>query len=1020
MAQNPTASFFSRFGSPPTGSAAIDDRMHPTNKPKRKPSSRRALSDQTSINNMSNPPVPVPIHVAHNVAPHAPIVPPVAGPKTFEPSRPAPRPPRRSNSTADNLRGLAQRNMSTSSVSVNASGTSSFPAPRRRQSVSTHPSASKSVDNLNNQPIYSKSPPPTAYTRPLSPRQLGKLPANQSLPQLIPNHTGNPLPRPPNFIKPTAATPGPRPTHPPPPTPKPQHVPATPKSSSDSSLQPKNWNPYRPTSPDSKRHRPTKMADPEPSTPKVEPPAKPLPTPAISTASSTHQPRPSTEDVTMNLARMILTPPHTQRMVTYPGTSQYSAGGPSACGLTSLNAVRCVLHLEQTIRVGGGQVGSGGVGLSILGTMTKLEFVKDVMGIAPHWKSSEHLEVEDILGLPLFMRSLTCIGTEQRLTSRRNFKEILSILQTTRTNNSAAAGVLITRPPEIISIMHFPASLPAPAPATFSSVQSTPQPPPSSIFAIFDSHTRPTHPTGSAFVVSASIDQTARYLEKLFAVDPEVLNDGGALLGAFDAHFVVPSDTPPNVPNPGAALSIRPTDSDVYAANLGMLAAQMELRAVRQRSQREVEVVMEQLRRSEGAYIRERRLRESRDAKVRELEARLHDVERARRHRREERKEREKSKKGSARASMATSPVEKDEDPLRTLVKGEAPSEAKETDIKEDPSKVSTPEVQSTLFDEPELAEDKEEAPVGLEKPADELDIATVAQIIEAGKPDPPAPRLSTGGAIGFLASIASRSIPFWNASHQPDPASIPTPATPNAPPLPEPDLPAPEITFHCDICQDTEPEVDVAIVEGCGHRFGRDCLKGFVSSKLADGKFPIVCPTCAAGEAGNTIGVVSSWLAESVGISQSEYERWTQFELAAYSFAIECTQCNRSYMVSREDYNDPASKSFTCAMPDCEHTWCKSCSTTIDKDKTHTCDGSAELTRLMEQEGWKKCPGCQAPIEKSEGCNHMSCTTPACNTHFCYVCGGKVIQSVIRAEINEAIMQHFSNCKLFDVPDEE
>ncbi|ELU36911.1 hypothetical protein AG1IA_09053 [Rhizoctonia solani AG-1 IA] len=96
--------------------------------------------------------------------------------------------------------------------------------------------------------------------------------------------------------------------------------------------------------------------------------------------------------------------------------------------------------------------------------------------------------------------------------------------------------------------------------------------------------------------------------------------------------------------------------------------------------------------------------------------------------------------------------------------------------------------------------------------------------------------------------------------------------------------------------------------------------------------------------------------------------------------------------MVSREDYNDPASKSFTC-----------SCSTTIDKDKPHTCDGSAELTRLMD-----------------EGCNHMTCTTPACNTHFCYVCGGKVIQSVIRNEINEAIMQHFSNCKLFDVPDEE
>ncbi|KAJ1299563.1 hypothetical protein OPQ81_011970 [Rhizoctonia solani] len=987
MAQNPTSSFFSRFGSPPASPvnpASMDEKIVPKNKPKRKSSSRRALSDQTSTNNTPN------------AVPHATNGPPVAGtkPGTFVPSRPAPRPPYRSNSTTEGLRGLAARNMSTSSVSINPSNTA-VPALRRRQSVSHHPTASRSVDNVNNHTIYSKSPPSTAHTRPLSPRQLGKLPANTSLPQLIPNTTGNPLPQPPNFIRSAAATPMSRPSHPPPTTS--QHAPTVPKSSSDSIVQPKNWNPYRPMSPDSKRLRPTKAADPGPSTTKVEPTTKSLPTPPTSTASSTHQPRPhpSTEDVTMNLARMILTPPHTQRMVTYPGTSQYSAGGPSACGLTSLNAVRCVLQLEQTIRVGGGQIGTGPVGLSILGTMTKLEFVKDVMGIAPHWRSSEHLEVEDILGLPLFTRSLTCIGTEQRLTNRRNFKEVLSILQSTRTSNSAAAGVLITRPPEIISILHFPASLPAPIPATFSSAQSTPTPPLSSVFAIFDSHTRPTHPTGSAFVVSASIDQTARYLEKLFAVDADVLQDGGALLGAFDAHFVVPGDTPPTVSGPGVGLSIRPTDPDVYAANVGMLAAQMELRAARQRAQREIEVVMEQLRRSEGAYLRERRLRESREARVRELETRVHELERARRQRREERREREREK--SARASMATSPVEKNEDPLQASIKGEAPTAAKDgakDDVKEDPLKVLTPDEKGTLFDEPEAVQDKEEAPVGLEKPTDDLDIATVT-------------------------SIASRSLPFWSSS-QPDPALIPTPATPIPPPLPDADLPAPEITFHCDICQDTEPEVDVAIVEGCGHRFGRECLKGFVSSKLSDGKFPIVCPTCATGEAGGTIGVVSGWLAESVGISQEEYERWTQLELAAYSFAIECTQCNRSYMVSREDYNDPGSKQFTCAMPDCDHTWCKSCSTTIEKDKTHTCDGSAELTRLMEREGWKKCPGCQAPIEKSEGCNHMTCTTPACNTHFCWVCGGKVIQSVIRAEINEAIMQHFSNCKLFDVPDEE
>ncbi|KAG9119510.1 hypothetical protein FRC07_005429 [Ceratobasidium sp. 392] len=742
------------------------------------------------------------------------------------------------------------------------------------------------------------------------------------------------------------------------------------------------------------------------------------------------QRRTSSEDITSNLARMILTPPHTQRMVTYPGTSQYSAGGLSACGLTSLNAVRCALQLEQAIRAGGGTPGSGGVGMMMLGNMTKLEFVKDVMGIAPHWTSTEHLEVEDVLAMPMFEKSLTLISTEQRVTSKKNFREVLGVLQSTRTNTSAAAGVIITRPPEIISIMHFPASLPAPPPATFTqSTDPATRPPMQHVFAIFDSHTRPTHPTGSAFVVSASIDQTARYLEKLFAVDPEVLRDGGALLGAFDAHFVVAGDQllPPSraLAAPGVGLHLHPTDPDVYAANVGMLNAALELRAVKTQARREVEAALEQLRRSEAAYIRERRLREARDGKVRELEARVRELE-GREERREERRARRKGK-GKEKDKAEAVVVEEGKDPLTVLTPDERGSlfgDEEGTSVREG-DKVEAKQGEKTEGDksEGEVKEErvKEEGVETKEESKEEAKDANEAVQTEPEvKPEDVAPqRSSTGSAWGVLSSIGR--IPFWSSSSAPAaPATAPTPLTPKPAPLPIADetLTAPEITFHCDICQDTEPEVDVAIVEGCGHRFGRDCLKGFISSCLANGKFPILCPTCAAeGESSSTI---SSWLAESVGISEDEFARWTQFELAAYSFELECTQCERRYMVSREDYNDPSTKEFRCAMPDCDHTWCKSCSTTIEKGQKHTCDGSAELTRLMEKEGWKTCPGCNTPIEKNEGCNHISCTTPACNTHFCYVCGGKVIQSVVRNEINEAIMQHFSNCKLFDVPDEE
>jgi hypothetical protein len=165
--------------------------------------------------------------------------------------------------------------------------------------------------------------------------------------------------------------------------------------------------------------------------------------------------------------------------------------------------------------------------------------------------------------------------------------------------------------------------------------------------------------------------------------------------------------------------------------------------------------------------------------------------------------------------------------------------------------------------------------------------------------------RSSTGGAWAAISSLSLPALPFWSSNSNSnsavpvhripgtDPATIPTPLTPKAAPIPIQDdsISAPEITFHCDICQDTEPEVDVAIIDPCGHRFGRDCLKGFISSRLADGKFPIVCPTCATGDGDGPPGVISSWLAESVGMTEEEYQRWTQLELAAYSFALECTQ---------------------------------------------------------------------------------------------------------------------------------
>lgn len=36
----------------------------------------------------------------------------------------------------------------------------------------------------------------------------------------------------------------------------------------------------------------------------------------------------------------------------------------------------------------------------------------------------------------------------------------------------------------------------------------------------------------------------------------------------------------------------------------------------------------------------------------------------------------------------------------------------------------------------------------------------------------------------------------------------------------------------------------------------------------------------------------------------------------------------------------------------------------------------------------FRKCPGCQSPIQKSDGCNHMTCKQ--CKSQFCWICLGQ------------------------------
>jgi len=54
---------------------------------------------------------------------------------------------------------------------------------------------------------------------------------------------------------------------------------------------------------------------------------------------------------------------------------------------------------------------------------------------------------------------------------------------------------------------------------------------------------------------------------------------------------------------------------------------------------------------------------------------------------------------------------------------------------------------------------------------------------------------------------------------------------------------------FECGICMEEMPDDSIARPDPCGHTFCRECLRGHVTARLDEHRFPILCPTCTAGK---------------------------------------------------------------------------------------------------------------------------------------------------------------------------
>ncbi|KAH7882821.1 hypothetical protein F5I97DRAFT_135092 [Phlebopus sp. FC_14] len=167
-----------------------------------------------------------------------------------------------------------------------------------------------------------------------------------------------------------------------------------------------------------------------------------------------------------------------------------------------------------------------------------------------------------------------------------------------------------------------------------------------------------------------------------------------------------------------------------------------------------------------------------------------------------------------------------------------------------------------------------------------------------------------------------------------------------------------------------------------CGHKWCRSCLIAYLVVAVDNKTFPL---TCLGNDAACTHCIPLS-LARKL-LSAAEFNAvieaafWSYVHSRADEFChCPTPDCSQVYRAA------PANAVLQC--PSCLSRICPACH--IEYHDGLTCEERDVAKDKLFLE-WtlnhdvKCCPGCKVPIERSEGCNHITCVR--CQTHICWEC---------------------------------
>lgn len=184
-----------------------------------------------------------------------------------------------------------------------------------------------------------------------------------------------------------------------------------------------------------------------------------------------------------------------------------------------------------------------------------------------------------------------------------------------------------------------------------------------------------------------------------------------------------------------------------------------------------------------------------------------------------------------------------------------------------------------------------------------------------------------------------------------------------------------------CSLCFSSKRNLDLTLAcgrTGCHQRICRGCMQGWYGLNDVGhiiNTAALSCPYCRRAPTSKILAKYGMGIHEVANLQAAVEERGTWI----YGWCQVCYHARR-YM----------ERVCAAGAPEEQRDW--TCA--------HCCEIVADRDHIR-LEDMKECPGCGVMTDKTGGCNHITCSTPGCGAHWCFICGGKFDEETIYPHMN-------------------